>query len=129
MDPISDMIIQIKNASLAGKGTVLIPHSKVKFAVATALMKTGFVGPVAKRSKKAKRLIEIAMIYSADGKPKVQDVKRVSKPSRRIYKSVKELRPIRQGYGTTLLSTPKGILSDREARKEHVGGEVLLTIW
>ncbi len=129
MDPISDMIIQIKNASNAGKDVILVPHSKVKFAIATALMKTGFVGNVAKRTKKTKKLIEIAIVYGADGKPKVQDVKRISKPSRRVYKSVKELRPIRQGYGITLLSTPKGILSDKEARKEHVGGEVILTIW
>ncbi|MFA5841798.1 MAG: 30S ribosomal protein S8 [Candidatus Paceibacterota bacterium] len=129
MDPISDMIIKIKNASNASKEAVTMPYSKIKFAIATALMKTGFVGEVAKRTKKGRSLLEIAIAYEAPGIPRLHDVKRASKPSRRIYKGVKDLRPVRQGYGITLLSTPKGILTDREARKEHVGGEVLLTIW
>lgn len=129
MDPISDMLVQIKNASAAGKDAVAVPYSKVKFAIASALAQAGFVGAVGKRAKKSKTFLEIAVVYDSDGKPKVHDIKRVSKPSRRMYYGVKEIRPVRQGYGAMLLSTPKGILTDKEARKEHVGGEVLLTIW
>lgn len=129
MDPISDMIIKIKNASNASKDAVTMPYSKLKFAIATTLAKTGFVGAVSKRTKKGRQLLEVAIAYDDAGVPRLHDVKRASKPSRRIYKGVKDLRPVRQGYGVTLLSTPKGILTDREAKKEHVGGEVLLTIW
>ena len=129
MDPISDMIIQIKNASNASKKVIMVPHSKVKLAIANSLMKAGFITSVSKKVRKARPVLEINIAYDEKGQSKVHDVKRVSKPSRRSYSGVKELRPLRQGYGLAILSTPKGILTDKEARKEHVGGEVLLTIW
>ena len=129
MDTISDMIISIKHGGLASKESVIIPHSKLKFAIASALLKAGFVKDVSKKSKKTKNFLEIGIAYDAEGKPRVHDIKRVSKPSRRIYSGAQELRSVRQGYGIKLLSTPKGILSDREAKKENVGGEVLLMVW
>ena len=129
MDPISDMLIKIKNGSLAKKELVVTPHSKLKFSVASALLKAGFISGVSRKTKKSKPMLEILIAYDKEGTPKVHDIKRISKPSRRIYKGVKDLRPVRQGYGMTMLSTPKGILSDREARKENVGGEVMLTVW
>ncbi len=129
MDPISDMLIKIKNGSLAKKESVVTPHSKLKFSVASALLKAGFISGVSRKTKKSKPMLEILIAYDKEGTPKVHDIKRISKPSRRIYKGVKDLRPVRQGYGMTMLSTPKGILSDREARKENVGGEVMLTVW
>ncbi len=129
MDPISDMIISIKHGGLARKESVIIPYSKLKFAIAGALLKVGFVKEVSKKSKKSKAFLEIGIAYDAENKPKVHDIKRISKPSRRMYSGTRELRPVRQGYGVKLLSTPKGILSDREAKKENVGGEVLLMVW
>lgn len=129
MDPISDMIIMIKHGGIARKESVIMPYSKMKYAIAITLEKTGFIKSVSKKSRKSKNLLEIGISYDNEGKPKVHDIKRISKPSRRTYSSVQELRPVRQGYGIKLLSTPKGILSDKEARKENVGGEVLFVVW
>jgi len=129
MDPIADMLIAIKHGNLTSKETVSVPYSKIKFAIASSLAKIGFVKSVAKKSRKSRQFIEIELAYDISGKPLVHGIRRVSKPSRRVYASSKELRPVRQGYGASIVSTPKGILSDREARKENVGGEVILNIW
>src|SRR3989344_8491989 len=106
MDPISDMIIQIKNASNRSKKGSMVPHSKVKLAIANSLMKAGFITSVSKKVRKARPVLEINIAYDEKGQSKVHDVKRVSKPSRRSYSGVKELRPLRQGYGLAILSTP-----------------------
>jgi small subunit ribosomal protein S8 len=127
-DPIADMIITIKNAGNASKEDVVIPYSKVKQAIATCLMKEGYVKSVAKKTKKGFPAIEIGIAYVGDA-PRVNDVKRISKPSRRMYMGTKDIRPYKSGHGMTVLSTPKGIMSDKEARKEMVGGEILFTIW
>lgn len=129
MDPISDMLINIKHGGQSGKTEVFVPFSKMKLAVAEVLEKHGFLKAVSKKEKKSRKVLELSLVYKEGGAPKVTDVKRVSKPSKRVYKSVKELRPVRQGYGLLLLSTPKGILTDMEAKKEHVGGEALFFIW
>lgn len=128
MDPISNMLIQIKNAGMAKLPTVTIPYSSAKLAIAHVLQKEGYVSSVSQKGKKAKQYIEIELTYT-DNKPRIKDVKRVSKPSRRIYKRVKDIKSVRQGYGTLVLSTPKGVMTDTEARKEHVGGEALFTVW
>lgn len=128
-DPISDFIIQIKNACMVGKEHVSIPYSKFKFAVANKLRDSGYVKSVTKRGKKARKNIEIELIYNKDGTPRINDVARLSKPSRRIYKGASAIRPVKYGTGSLILSTPKGILTDREAKKEKVGGEALFEIW
>lgn len=127
-DPIADMIIRLKNASAAGKATVTVPYSKIKMSIAELLEKEGFVKSVAKKGKKVGKLIEIGLVYE-DGEAKVHDVERVSKFSRRIYQKAKMLRPYKSGYGLLVLTTPKGILSDKEAREQNVGGEALFKIW
>ncbi len=128
MDPISNMIIMIKNASLAGKESILVPFSKLKNAIAICLEKEGYVSSVSKKVRKGHPLIEMSLVY-VNKEPKVKEVQRISKPSKRVYFGMKDIHSIRNGSGLLVLSTPKGILSGKEARKEQVGGEALFKIW
>jgi len=128
MDSISNMIISIKNGGKAGKETVVLPCSKLKNAIALCLQKEGYIASVAKKTKKGQPVLELGLIYN--GKiPKITDVERVSKQSRRVYFGMKDINTVRNGSGLLVLSTPKGILSGREARKEQVGGEALFKMW
>lgn len=128
MDSISNMIIMMKNGSLAGKPTVLFPYSKLKNAIAECLKKEGYVGELSKKVKKGMPLLEISLVY-VDKKPKIAEVERISKQSRRVYFGLKDIHSVRNGSGLLILSTPKGILSGKQARKEQVGGEALFKIW
>ena len=128
MDPIADTIIQIKNAGTAGKESVAIPYSKFRYAVAQALLSEGYIAAVDKKTRKQKKMIEIVIAYE-EGKPRIEGVKRISKLSRRLYSASKNLWRVRQGYGDLFLSTPRGVLSAREAKKRRVGGEVLFEVW
>mgnify|MGYP001605072553 CR=1 FL=1 len=127
-DPISDMIIRIKNASASHKEVVTFPYSKLREQICVLLEKENFVGAFSKKGKKITKSLEVSLIYNGR-LPRIQGVKRISKPSRRIYKKISEIRPIRRGYGMLALSTPKGIMSDSEARKSKIGGEALFEIW
>lgn len=128
IDPISNLINGLKNASERGLETVSVSHSKMKAAVLEVLKKEGFINDFEKKGKDIKKKLEISLKYE-NGQPAIKGTKRVSKFSRRIYKGVKELYPVKNGYGVTILSTPKGIISDKEAKKDNVGGEVLFQIW
>lgn len=127
-DPVSDLIIQIKNASAANKPAISLSYSELKFTIAEILAKEGFVKSVSKKGKKIKKYLDIELLYK-DNTPKVKGVKRVSKPGRRVYKKVGDIKPVKQGYGLLILSTPKGILTDKQARQDKVGGEALFQIW
>jgi len=118
----------MKNASLVGKTSVLIPYSKLKNEIALCLQKEGYVSDVSKKVKKGVPLLELSLVY-VDKTPRINEVERVSKQSRRVYFGLKDIHQVRSGSGLLVLSTPKGILSGREARREHVGGEVLFKIW
>ena len=128
MDTLSNMLNGIKNANRALRESVIVPQSKLSLAIAEKLSKEGFVGSVSKKTRLGRPVIEIALI-ATDRMPKINDVKRISKSSRRMYMGVHDIKPVRGGGGMTVLSTPKGLLTDKEARKEHVGGEVLFSIW
>jgi len=128
-DPISDLIIQIKNAGRVHKESLGLPYSKFKAAVAEALSKAGFVGAVGKTGKGIEKTLTIDLLYKASGAPRINDVKRVSKPGRRLYKNVKHIFPIKYGKGAAFFSTPNGVLTDTEAREQKVGGEELFRIW
>lgn len=128
MDSISNMIIILKNASLAGKESVSFPYSNVKNAIAECLKKEKYVDQVSKKVKKGFPVLEVELIY-VNKKPKITEVERISKQSRRIYFKMKDIHSVRNGSGLLVLSTPKGILSGKEARKEQVGGEALFKIW
>lgn len=127
-DPIADMIIRIKNAGASHKESVTFPYSKLKHEICNLLNKEGFIGEVQKKGKKVVKSLEVDVLYTNDA-PRILGVRRVSKPSRRIYKKVGEIRKVKQGYGSLILSTPKGIMTDDEARKNKIGGEALFEIW
>jgi small subunit ribosomal protein S8 len=128
-DPVGDMIVRIKNAGAVHKETVSVPHSLLKAAIAEKLKGHGYVGHVEKKGRKIRKMLDITLIYNSEGIPKIQGIKRVSKPGRRVYTSAHNIIPIKYGHGTSFISTPQGILTGEEARKAHVGGEVLFHIW
>jgi small subunit ribosomal protein S8 len=118
----------IKNASLAKREMVSVPHSNLKNAILDCLKKEGYISDFSKKIKKGGNVLEVKLIYT-DDKPRITEVERVSKQSRRVYFGMKDIHSIRNGTGMLVLSTPKGILSGKEARKEQVGGEALFKIW
>lgn len=128
MDQIANMINMIKNGNAKEHEFVSVPFSKIKHAIAECLLGEGYIGSVSKKMKKGLPVLELGLLYK-DGKPRVQGAERVSKSSRRVYKGVKDIRPVKNGYGLLVLTTPKGILTDKQARKEMVGGEALFKIW
>ncbi|MBI2109110.1 MAG: 30S ribosomal protein S8 [Parcubacteria group bacterium] len=128
MDSIADMITRIQNAGAVRKEAVVIPYSKLKFAIANLLLKEGYISSVGRKGKKEHKFIEVGIAYD-DGTPKINKAVRVSKSSRRLYTGFRDIKSVRQGYGDAVLSTPKGIVTGKEARKLKVGGEILFTIW
>ncbi len=139
-DPIADLLTRIKNAGQASHPSLVLPFSKIKFEIVNALVRAGYIKSVtvfekAMGKKTAFKYLEIFISYDPQvlktGKkiPKICDALRVSKLSRRIYFGIKDLKPVRQGYGISILSTTKGILTNKEAKRERLGGEVLLKIW
>ena len=128
MDSISNMIIMMKNGSLANLASVSIPYSKMKEAILDCLKKEGYVGEYSKKVKKGQPVLEVNLIYT-DSKPRISEVERISKQSRRVYYGMKDIHSVRSGSGLLVLSTPKGILSGKVARKEQVGGEALFRLW
>lgn len=124
MDPIADALIRIKNGYIVGRQIVTVRYSKLVLSILKLLEKEGYVGEV----KKAGANIEVSLKY--DGRvPSLTDIKRISKPSLRVYKRVADLPRVLGGVGIAIISTPQGVLSDREARKKNVGGEVLALVW
>ena len=126
-DPISDFLNQLKNGSRAKQESITVPASNLKQSIAETLIRAGWLKSVVKRGKKVKKFLTCELSYEA-GAPKILEVKRISKPSCRIYMQASEIRPERQGFGLMVLSTPNGILTGSEARKAKVGGEVLFKI-
>ena len=127
-DPIADMIIRLKNAQLAGLPSVLVPYSNFKQTIADSLKAAGYIKSVNKKGKKIKKYLELELLYTED-QPRINEVKRLSKPSRRIYHRYSQIRSVRQGRGIAVYATPKGILTDKQARETKVGGEALFQIW
>ena len=128
MDQISNMLIMMKNASLAGKESVVLPYSNMKHAIAECLKKEGYINSVTKKVKKDHPVLEVDLVY-VDKKPKIAEVERISKQSRRVYCGVKDIHSVRNGSGLLVLSTPKGILGGKDAKREQVGGEALFRLW
>jgi len=128
VDPISDMLTRIRNAQAVSHETVVIPFSKLKLNLAKILEKEGLVDKVSIQGRKVKKVIEIKLKYK-NGQSVIDNLKRVSKPGRRIYIRKDKLRPIRQGYGLAVISTSKGLMTNEEAKKKGLGGEVLCEIW
>lgn len=128
-DPISNMIISMKNGAMVSKEAITIPFSKLKYSIAQCLKDCGYITEVSKKTEKSNvSVLEIKLAY-VNGVSKINDVSRVSKPSRRTYLGVHDLHSVKNGHGSMILSTPKGIMTERQARKERVGGEALFMIW
>jgi small subunit ribosomal protein S8 len=128
-DPVGDFIIRLKNGSDAKKPTVEVPYSKFNDAIAHALEKAGYVEKVEKKGKLIFKTLEIGLLYFAGSGARIHDVERISKPSRRVYQKATDIRTYRSGFGNGFYSTPKGIMTDEEAKKARVGGEFLFRIW
>ncbi len=127
-DPIADMLTRIRNANSQRHATVDVPYSKVKKAIADILLEEGFVKSVEVVEAGAQGAIRIALKY--ENKVRVlQGLKRISKPGLRIYAEVEELPRVLNGLGIAIISTSKGIMTDKEARRQNVGGEVVAYIW
>ena len=129
-DPIADMLTRIRNANTAKHDTVDIPASKMKLAIADILLKEGYVKAVDVVEEGNFKTIKITLKYGANKNEKIlTGLKKISKPGLRVYASKDELPKVLGGLGTAIISTNKGVLTDKEARKENVGGEVLAFIW
>ena len=129
-DPIADMLTRIRNANTAKHDTVDIPASKMKLAIADILLKEGYVKAVDVVEEGNFKTIKITLKYGANKNEKIlTGLKRISKPGLRVYASKDELPKVLGGLGTVIISTNKGVLTDKEARKENVGGEVLAFVW
>lgn len=130
-DPVADMLTRIRNAIAAGKQTANVPYSHLKHAIAKVMRREGYIENFKEGGEGTHRMLRIYLRYGPDGEKVMNSIKRISKPGRRVYTKADDLRKNRvlNGLGVAIVSTPKGVLSDRECRKENVGGEVLCEIW
>ena len=128
-DPIADMLTRIRNANKAGHKDVTIPASNIKKAIANILLEEGYVNKVEFKDDNKQGLIKITLKYMEDGKGVIAGLKRISKPGLRIYSSNEDIPKVLNGLGVAIISTSKGVMTDREARKNNVGGEVLCYVW
>lgn len=128
-DPLGDMLTRIRNSQMRGKSTVRTPASKLRAWVLDVLASEGYIrGYERTTSAAGQPELEISLKYH-DGAPVIREIKRVSKPGRRVYASVKDIPNVRNGLGVSIVSTPKGVMSDAAARTANVGGEVLCTVF
>ena len=128
-DPIADMLTRIRNAALAKKSELVLPYSKFKRSLANVLLKEGFIACVTEPMEAKHKMLQITLKYTPEGEAVIAGIKRVSKPGQRIYLPVDRIPRTNSGYGVTVVSTPKGLLTDRQARKDRVGGEVVCQVW
>jgi small subunit ribosomal protein S8 len=128
-DPISDMLTRIRNAVRVERPSVDMPLSKVKRGVADVLKREGYIWEWQEVEGEPVKQLRIELKYGPNGEQVIQHIKRVSKPGRRVYSSARDLRPLLNGLGIRIISTSRGVVSDREARQRNLGGEVLCEIW
>jgi small subunit ribosomal protein S8 len=128
-DPLGDMLTRIRNAYQAGHADLLCPSSRLKLAVARVLADEGFLGGVEVEPVDGKPQLRIRLRYGSDGRPILDGLRRVSRPGRRVYVGATGIPRVRSGLGSAVLSTARGVLSDRSARAEAVGGEILCEVW
>ncbi|MGN1259354.1 MAG: 30S ribosomal protein S8 [Christensenellales bacterium] len=128
-DPIADMLTRIRNAQTSRHETVTIPDSKIKRAIAEILLAEGYISKVEYIEDKVQGNIKITLKYTEDNKKVISGLKRISKPGLRIYANADELPRVLNGLGIAIVSTSKGVLTDREARKLGLGGEILAYVW
>ena len=128
-DPIADMLTRIRNAVRIERPHVEMPASKVKKGVADVLKREGYIWDWNEVEDHPVHKLRLELKYGPNGERLIRNIKRVSKPGRRVYSRARDLRPILQGLGISVVSTSRGVISDREARQKNLGGEVLCQIW
>jgi len=128
-DPIADMLTRIRNATRIHDHKVSMPASRIRVGVAEVLKSEGYINAYQVTEGKPSSTLEITLRYGIDGEDVIRHIERISKPGRRVYASVSELYPVLRGQGIHILSTPRGIVSDRKAREFNVGGEVLAKLF
>lgn len=128
-DPIADMLTRIRNASLAKKSELILPYSKFKANLAALLSKEGFVAEISEVMDQKHKQLKIGLKYTPGGEAVIGGIQRVSKPGQRIYLSSEKIPRTNSGYGVTVVSTSKGLMTDKQARKAKVGGEVVCQVW
>lgn len=129
MDPVSDLLTRIRNAHLAKHDRVDVPTSKLKAEICRILMEEGFIRNFRQVEGKPSGRLRVFLEYADDGSPAITHLQRVSKPGRRVYRGAGQIRPVLGGRGIGVVSTNRGLLSDRQAREQSVGGEVLCEVW
>jgi small subunit ribosomal protein S8 len=127
-DPIGDLITRIRNAQMRGRSKLLSPASNLRKRLLNVLLEEGYIRGFSEVEKEGRTEIEIELKYF-EGAPVIQEISRVSKPGRRVYSSIKDLALVRNGLGISILSTPKGVMSDAAARTANVGGEVMCEVY
>jgi small subunit ribosomal protein S8 len=128
-DSISDLLVAIKNAQMRKKREVLVPFSNMNNDILRVLKQERFIANYDQITEDGKTKITITLLYRKDGKPYIHDIKRVSKPSLRKYSGYRQITKEKNDYGITILSTPKGVMSNKDAREAKIGGEMLCVIW
>ncbi len=128
-DPIADMLTRIRNAIMANKDTVEIPSSKMKVQIAQILLDEGYISGVSFEGEGVAKKIIVSLKYYGKRESVINGLKRVSRPGLRIYTDVENMPKVREGLGTAVISTNKGVMTDKQARANNVGGEVLLYVW
>ena len=128
IDPIGDLISRIRNGQMRRKSKISSPNSRLRIRLLDVLQEEGFIRGYAEVEVKGHRELEIELKYH-EGQPVIRELKRISTPGRRVYSSVKDLKPHRSGLGVSILSTPQGLMTDTSAREKNVGGEVLCQVF
>lgn len=128
-DPIADLLTRIRNAGLARLDRVEVPCSKIKVVVAQILKSEGYVSDCRVSDGTPSKVLTVFLKYGSDRQHVIDGLKRISRPGRRVYVPATRIPRVRDGLGISLLSTPQGVMSDREARKKHLGGEILCEVW
>jgi small subunit ribosomal protein S8 len=126
-DPLGDLLTRIRNAQRRGKSSVSSPSSKLRAHVLEVLQREGYIRGFTEVEKEGRKELDIELKYY-DGAPVISEIRRVSKPGRRVYSAVRDLPSVRSGLGISILSTPKGVMSDNDARTQNVGGEILCQV-
>lgn len=128
-DPIADLLTRIRNAALAGHETLDVPHSRLKAQIVRVLREEGFISDYIVSEEPKPGIIRITLKYTDDRKPVLQGIRRISRPSLRVYQGAQELKQVRSGLGISIVSTNQGVMSGRNARQKRVGGEVICEVW
>ncbi|MFP5501374.1 MAG: 30S ribosomal protein S8 [Candidatus Sericytochromatia bacterium] len=128
-DPIADLLTRIRNAQRMGHEEIVVPASNLKHRLVEALAAEGYLGEVRREEDGRQGLLHVGLRYAGDRSPAITELRRVSRPGRRVYVTVGEIPRVKNGLGVAVLSTSKGVVVDRDARKNRVGGELLCTVW